>query len=377
MNNELPDGWKKYKLGEIIELLYGKGLREQDRKPGNIPVYGSNGIIGYHNTPLVKGPGIIIGRVGSIGKINYSPVDFYPIDTAYYVNLKKHNIDMKFLYYLLFTLPMNKLNFQSAVPGLNRNIAYSLDVAIPPLPEQRAIASIFPPIEDKIELLRQENETLYNMINTLFKQWFIKEAKEDWEEVPLINSDLAVLIKNGVHPFEGEKLYIETNNIDEFNINGGKFVTFKNKPSRAVMEPVPFSVWFAKKKGTQKTVMFDNNFGGIDKIILSNAFVGLKTTELSHYYIWCYVMSPQFQKTKDALASGSVQPDITKKELERLTILKPDEKTLIEFNSIVKDLFAKIFSNKQQIQTLSQLFDTLLHGLMSGKLRVDDVLCQS
>jgi len=261
--------------------------------------------------------------------------------------------------------------------SVNKKDLESVPILLPTLPEQRAIASIFPPIEDKIELLRQENETLYNMINTLFKQWFIKEAKEDWEEVPLINSDLAVLIKNGVHPFEGEKLYIETNNIDEFNINGGKFVTFKNKPSRAVMEPVPFSVWFAKKKGTQKTVMFDNNFGGIDKIILSNAFVGLKTTELSHYYIWCYVMSPQFQKTKDALASGSVQPDITKKELERLTILKPDEKTLIEFNSIVKDLFAKIFSNKQQIQTLSQLFDTLLHGLMSGKLRVDDVLCQS
>jgi len=98
MADELPEGWRECKLGDELVLQYGKGLREIDRKQGNIPVYGSNGPIGYHNEYLVKGPGIIIGRKGSVGEVKYSALDFYPIDTTYYVETNDKN-DIKFLYY--------------------------------------------------------------------------------------------------------------------------------------------------------------------------------------------------------------------------------------------------------------------------------------
>ncbi|MCX7611508.1 MAG: restriction endonuclease subunit S, partial [Ignavibacterium sp.] len=166
MNN-----WKECKLGDAIELFYGKGLKESDRISGLYPVYGSNGIVGFHNTYLVKAPGIIIGRKGSVGEIKYSKENFYPIDTTYYVNLK-NNDDMKFIYYLLLTLDLKEMNSHSAVPGLNRNDVYSLDILLPPLPEQKAIASVLSSLDDKIDLLHRQNKTLESMAETLFRKWF-------------------------------------------------------------------------------------------------------------------------------------------------------------------------------------------------------------
>lgn len=147
---KLPEGWKECKLIDIIELHYGKGLIEQDRKNGNIPVYGSNGIVGYHNEYLVKGPGIIIGRKGSVGEIKYSPLDFFPIDTTYYVSPKKE-IDIKYMYYFLLTLRLDEMNSHSAVPGLNRSSVHSINIAIPPLTEQRKIAEILETADKAIE----------------------------------------------------------------------------------------------------------------------------------------------------------------------------------------------------------------------------------
>jgi type I restriction enzyme S subunit len=122
----LPEGWEAVKLGSILELCYGKALKEEQRKSGNFPVYGSSGIVGYHSKYLVKGPGIIVGRKGNVGSINWCDSDFYPIDTVYYVKSTTS------LYYLLFLLQsLNFLNSDAAVPGLNRMQAYSSIVYIP------------------------------------------------------------------------------------------------------------------------------------------------------------------------------------------------------------------------------------------------------
>lgn len=116
----VPEGWKVTRLGDVLELGYGKALKESERKSGDFPVYGSSGIVGYHNSCLVKGPGIIVGRKGNVGSIHWSDNDFYPIDTVYYV---KSAISQYYLFYLLQDL--NFLNTDAAVPGLNRNQAYS------------------------------------------------------------------------------------------------------------------------------------------------------------------------------------------------------------------------------------------------------------
>ncbi len=82
-------------------------------------------------------------------------------------------------------MKLDELNEDSAVPGLNRNTAYSQEILLPPLPEQKAIASVLSSLDDKIDLLNRQNQTLEKMTETLFRKWFIEDAKEDWEIVSL------------------------------------------------------------------------------------------------------------------------------------------------------------------------------------------------
>lgn len=131
--------WTETTIGAEIELAYGKSLSADAREPGPYDVFGSNGCVGTHATPLISGPGIIIGRKGSVGRIVYSERDFWPIDTTYYVG-NKGSHDWRFLFHLLSSLGLEKLNTHSAVPGLNRENVYSISVSIPELVEQRQIA---------------------------------------------------------------------------------------------------------------------------------------------------------------------------------------------------------------------------------------------
>lgn len=134
--------WIKTKLGEIVILNYGKALKAQDRNAGSIPVYSSGGLTGWHNKALINEQGIIIGRKGTVGKayLTYGP--FWCIDTAYYILPNPSKYDFVFLFYLLKTLGLEELNEDSAVPGLNRDTAYSQEILLPSLPEQKAIASV-------------------------------------------------------------------------------------------------------------------------------------------------------------------------------------------------------------------------------------------
>jgi type I restriction enzyme S subunit len=129
----IPEGWALINLESIIQLAYGKSLKKEVRIAGQFPVYGSGGINGTHNQALVKGPGIIIGRKGTVGSIYWEKDDFFPIDTVFYVKTKP-NISLEFSYYLLQTLGLNNMNTDAAVPGLNRSNVYRLE--LPKFPEE-------------------------------------------------------------------------------------------------------------------------------------------------------------------------------------------------------------------------------------------------
>lgn len=134
--------WQQLKLGDLVTLNYGKALKAEHRKPGKVPVYSSAGLTGTHDTFLVNSEGIIVGRKGTVGKVYYSSEPFCCIDTAYYITPNPEKYNFQFLYYMLQTLGLEELNEDSAVPGLNRETAYNQDIALPPLPEQKAIASV-------------------------------------------------------------------------------------------------------------------------------------------------------------------------------------------------------------------------------------------
>ena len=120
----IPEGWKVKALGELIELAYGKALKADNRKGGIIPVYGSNGQVGWHDERLVAGPGIVVGRKGNPGVVTWTQSDFFPIDTTFYVVPIKDSKSLPFLFFALTTQDLPSIAADSAVPGLNRNLAY-------------------------------------------------------------------------------------------------------------------------------------------------------------------------------------------------------------------------------------------------------------
>lgn len=128
---KIPAGWKTTKVGEILEFAYGKALTESNRRPGPVPVYGSNGQVGWHDEPLVGGPGIVVGRKGNPGIVTWAPTAFHPIDTTFYVVSKGEVHSLHYLYHALSFLDLPSLGADSAVPGLNRNMAYMSDILVP------------------------------------------------------------------------------------------------------------------------------------------------------------------------------------------------------------------------------------------------------
>lgn len=129
---EIPKGWRVQKLGDVLELAYGKALKANNRREGAIPVYGSNGQVGWHDEKLVSGPGIVVGRKGNPGVVTWSSTDFFAIDTTFYVVHKSDVDSLHFLFFALQTHDLPSLGADSAVPGLNRNIAYMSKQVVPP-----------------------------------------------------------------------------------------------------------------------------------------------------------------------------------------------------------------------------------------------------
>ena len=121
---EVPEGWEVRALGELVKLAYGKALRAGDRKDGPVPVYGSNGQVGWHDNRLVSGPGIVVGRKGNPGIVTWAHSDFFPIDTAFYVVPRDAKCGLLFLFFALTSQDLPSVSADSAVPGLNRHLAY-------------------------------------------------------------------------------------------------------------------------------------------------------------------------------------------------------------------------------------------------------------
>ncbi|HET90998.1 MAG TPA: restriction endonuclease subunit S, partial [Chloroflexi bacterium] len=145
----VPDGWKNQSLGDLLSLEYGDGLPQTERTGHGYAVYGSSGVIGEHSDYLIEGPGIIVGRKGTVGAVEWSQNNFWPIDTTYYVQ-PTEELGFRWLYWLLLHSQLDRLDASTGVPGLNRYEAYALPVPVPPLPEQRRIAEVLDAADEAI-----------------------------------------------------------------------------------------------------------------------------------------------------------------------------------------------------------------------------------
>ncbi|MYV98852.1 restriction endonuclease subunit S [Streptomyces sp. SID3343] len=157
-------------LGSVIDLRYGKSLPSVKRKQGSVPVYGSGGIAGSHDEILVPGPGVIVGRKGTVGAIYWSQESFFPIDTTFYVSLKRSEIPMEYMYFALQDLKLERMNSDSAVPGLNRTNALATRLRVPATHEASTFVNRVRPLFELKHQRDQESLTLAALRETLLPQ---------------------------------------------------------------------------------------------------------------------------------------------------------------------------------------------------------------
>ncbi len=149
--------WEVKRLGELLALEYGSSLPEDQRIDGPFPVVGSNGVVGYHNASLIDGPAIVIGRKGSAGEISWIENACFPIDTTFYVKLRRPSDRLDFIKSLLEMHRLPDLVSPGGVPGLNRDDVQVVRTAIPKPEEQQKIADCLTALDD---LIRAQGETI-------------------------------------------------------------------------------------------------------------------------------------------------------------------------------------------------------------------------
>ncbi|MGL1040131.1 restriction endonuclease subunit S [Vibrio vulnificus] len=163
---EIPEGWELKRLKDILELAYGKALKKTVRVDGDVPVYGSGGLTGYHNQSLVEGPGIIVGRKGTVGSVYWEPKAFYPIDTVFYVK-PRAGYSLKYCHLVLQNLGLKDMNTDAAVPGLNRDNAYRLDVITPTKGVMNLFKEIMQSLQSNVDANNAQSASLESLRDTL------------------------------------------------------------------------------------------------------------------------------------------------------------------------------------------------------------------
>lgn len=174
---EIPKGWEAREFGDLLELAYGKALQAENRRNGSIPVYGSNGQVGWHDERLAAGPGIIVGRKGNPGIVTWAPTDFFVIDTAFYVVPKAICCSFHFLYHALQMHDLASLGADSAVPGLNRNFVYGNWQVTPPRNVIEAFDRTVKPLFVQSNQLTLQSRTLAAIRDTLLPKLITGELR--------------------------------------------------------------------------------------------------------------------------------------------------------------------------------------------------------
>ena len=193
--------WSETTWGEIATLEYGKAIRDYQNASGGVPVYGTNGPIGWHHTPLCNSDGVVIGRKGAYRGVHYSQKPFFVIDTAFYLK-PKIELSARWAYYCLLTYDINGMDSGSAIPSTSRDEFYKLPVKVPALVEQNRIVEALSLLDDRITLLRETNTTLEAIAQALFKSWFVDfdsvRAKAEGRQPEGIDATTAALFTTSV-----------------------------------------------------------------------------------------------------------------------------------------------------------------------------------
>lgn len=388
----------KTTIGALLNFSRGYDLPREQMKIGNIPVVGSNGIIGYHSVAKIDAPCLTVGRSGSVGFAHYVNKPCWPHNTSLFVDDFKGN-NPKYLFYLLQMLNLNSFASGTGVPTLNRNHIHPIKInVITDNEAQNAIADILTSLDNKIELNNKINAELEALARTLYDYWFVqfdfpdetgrpyksaggamifdpilkREIPKGWRVEMLAENNLAKILKPGITKFDGEKTYLATACIENDRITDrSNKITFDNREGRANMQPIVNSVWFAKMKNTKKVLYFgDYSSERIAELIISTGMLGLQCRNYALEYIWNLINNDGFEVLKNKLSHGATQEGVNNDDLAFIPVVVPPQEILERYSTLVKPIYQQKYLNEQEAEHLATLRDFLLPMLMNGQVSV-------
>ncbi len=366
------NGWREVKLGDYVDVVMGQsppGSSYNENGDG-LPFY--QGVVDFGErfvTPrvfttdpkkIVDSGFVLLSVRAPVGRVNFTK-DKCSIGRGN-AGLKMKNGLQNFLYYLLI-FSENKFHGSSSgsvFGSINKSNIENLEILLPPLPEQKAIAEVLSSLDDKIDLLHHQNKTLEDMAQALFRKWFIEEAKEDWEV-----GKLGDVVEN----FDSKRKPLSRMERDK--MKNGKLYPYYG--AAQIMDYVNDYIFDGQyvliaEDGTVKTnegypvLQFTNG-----KFWVNNHTHVLKAKKpYNNFFLWHFLLKRNIEN----VVTGAVQPKINQTNLNSIEFPKFLQQKVVEFQNKMDPFFEKIFSNQSQIRTLEKLRDTLLPKLMSGAVRV-------
>ena len=366
--------WKSGELGNFVTLKRGFDLPQQKRRDGQVPIFSSSGVTGTHSDAMIKAPGVITGRYGTIGEVFFASEDFWPLNTTLFVD-DFHGNDEKFIYYFLKTLEWSKFTSASAVPGINRNTVHKEIVCLPDIGTQKEISNTLSLLDEKIKTNIKINDNLEQQAQSYFQELFVDNANLEWTTGTI--SDLGAVV-GGSTPSKANPEYYTESGIawitpKDLSINKSKFVSHGEnditelglKNSSAAIMP-------------EGTVLFSSR-APIGYIAIAAGEVttnqGFKSVvpkpEIGTPFIYFFLKNAL--PVIEGMASGSTFKEVSGSTMKNVPAVIPDAETLAKFSDFCAPIFAQQRILEEQNQSLATLRDNLLPKLMSGEIDVSAV----
>jgi type I restriction enzyme, S subunit len=365
-------------LGEIIALQRGFDLPESHRKDGDIPVIASTGVVGHHAEKRVDGPGVVIGRSGSIGGGQYIAGDFWPLNTTLWVkDFKGH--DPRFIYYLLRSIDFTPFNAGAGVPTLNRNHLDSIAVPSFSEPQENLIASVLSAYDDLIDNNRRRMGLLEEAARQLYREWFVrlrfpghegimitKGLPAGWGRKPL--KHIAPDFRQTADPSELEPAtpYIGLEHMPRRSITLTEWGTADQVTSTKLRYRAG-DILFGKIRPYLHKV----GFALTDGVSSSDSIIIRPAADQLQAFVLLTVSSDWFVAVVSKTAKeGSKMPRADWNLMETHEVAVPPPRLLNAFRDIAQPLLSQLKTIAFQNQKLRAARDLLLPRLMSGQLAI-------
>ncbi len=375
--------WQDVHLGDVIRLKRGHDLPSAERVPGDVPIVSSSGITGYHNVAKAAGPGVVTGRYGTLGDVHYIESDYWPLNTALYVEDFKGN-HPRFIAYLLMTLELGSQNAAGAVPGVNRNTLHQMSVCIPDTETQRQVASVLCAYDDLIATNQRRIALLEDAVRRLYREWFIHLRFPGHESVPVKDgvpegwstqnlSDVAEVNARsiGAKDRPDSLRYIDISSVTPGLIGCVTPYAFSDAPGRARRRVVHGDIiWSCVRPNRRSYALI---WEPDEKLVASTGFAVLSAKRVPFSYLYLATTTDEFVGYLEQNATGAAYPAVTAKTFEDAEILVPCADVLESFDTVVLPMLAQTETLKLQNQQLARTRDLLLPKLMSGQLDVSGI----